>query len=543
MFRSFIRLFLFPLVFYLFLFLLLTFPAILKFSTYIFADGGDGLQNYWNLWWVNKAIIQLHQNPWFTTYIHYPYGVTLIGHSLNIFNGLLGVILLRFLTLTQTYNFIVIFSFVMAGLTMFLLSLYLTKSHVGSLIAGYIFTFSSFHFAHLDGGQLNLISLEWIPLFILCWFLFIQKPTIFKAFISAFVLFLVILCDYYFFFYCVLLGFIMFLWFGIFKKQKRYFLKKENLTLFILFVFIVALSSGILVSMLIYANITDPFYGIQPAMFFSADLLGLFIPGAHWRFSTLTASYWMSLPGNISENDVYLGWSVIIMLIYVWVKRKKLRFSQRSFFFAVILIFFIFSLGPVLHIWGRETMIALPYTILWFLVPLLNLSDVPSRMVIIVVFSSAILFAAGIKDLLSKGGKFRIFGIFLVAFLIGEYLPKPITLTQVAVPEYIYQLRNLPNIGGVLEIDETTDPSSLPMYYQTIHNKPIAFGYISRIPESVKGRDDYLEQLIQQKDWRLIYYVYDMRYVIFTDKYADCHLETLKLKNKDVKLYKLEPCF
>ena len=83
--------------------------------------------------------------------------------------------MLKFLTLMQTFNFIVVFSFVIGGFTAFLLAHHLTKAYGGSLIAGFLFTFSNYHFAHAE-GHLNLVSLEWIPLFVLCWHVLLNKP-------------------------------------------------------------------------------------------------------------------------------------------------------------------------------------------------------------------------------------------------------------------------------------------------------------------------------------------------------------------------------
>ncbi|MCI0528739.1 MAG: hypothetical protein L0Y56_14975, partial [Nitrospira sp.] len=164
-----------PILFYFIFFCSLTYPLILSFSTHLFADQGDGLQNVWNLWWVNKAVTQLHQSPWHTSYLHYPHGASLLGHTLNPLNGFLGIGLLKFLTLFEVYNVLVVFAFVVSGWTAFLLAYHFTHSYGSSLIAGYIFTFSNYHFAHAQ-GHLNLESLEWLPLFVLCWYKLMTKP-------------------------------------------------------------------------------------------------------------------------------------------------------------------------------------------------------------------------------------------------------------------------------------------------------------------------------------------------------------------------------
>ncbi len=87
-----------PLLFYLVFFFILTYPAVKVFPTHYYADGGDGLQNVWNVWWVNKAVTVLHQSPWHTNYLHYPYGMSLYCHNLTAFNGFVGILLAPFMT-------------------------------------------------------------------------------------------------------------------------------------------------------------------------------------------------------------------------------------------------------------------------------------------------------------------------------------------------------------------------------------------------------------------------------------------------------------
>ena len=181
-FRSYwIKFILFPILLYLSIFIIYTYPAILNFNTHFFADDFDGLQNAWNIWWVNFSVTKLHALPWFTDFIFYPSGTSLLGHTLNPFNGFIAIPLLKFLTIIQVYNLIVIFSFVAAGIFTFYYAFYLSKSYFGSLLAGAIFTFSSFHFSHAE-GHMQLVSVEWLPLFFYSWHLFLKKLSLRFAF-------------------------------------------------------------------------------------------------------------------------------------------------------------------------------------------------------------------------------------------------------------------------------------------------------------------------------------------------------------------------
>src|SRR5262245_37140924 len=163
--------------FYAAAFFVLTWPSVTRFRTHWLTDAGDGLQNVWNIWWVERALTVLHQSPWHTTDLHYPYGTSLIAHTLNPFNGLVAIPLSTFLSPLVVHNCLVTFSFIAGGVTMYMLAHHLTRSHAASLLAGYVFTFSSFHFAHAE-GHLQLVALEWIPLFVLLWLKLVETPTV-----------------------------------------------------------------------------------------------------------------------------------------------------------------------------------------------------------------------------------------------------------------------------------------------------------------------------------------------------------------------------
>lgn len=524
-----------PLFLYFIIFCILTFPVILNFSSHLIADTVDGYQNYWNLWWVNKSITELHQLPWYTNYLHYP-GTTLIGHTLNPFNGLLGIIFSPFFTLLEINNIIVIFSFVVGGLTSFLLAYHLSKSYFGSLVGGFIFTFSSYHFAHAE-GHLQLVALEWIPLFILYWLLFLSKPTVYKAFFSSLALFLVILSDYYYFFYCVATGTVIFVW----KLARRDIsFDKKFLIAYIIFITTSLLTSGILVFSLLYTNIKDPLLGAHNNAC-SLDVLSLFFPGAHWRFANLTEFYWKELPCATAETSVFLGFSTMIIAIYAWTKRKKLKNKHVSLIFLIFLFFLVFSFGPDFHIAGIkiDTFIPMPYKILEIVLPVFKLSGVPIRMMVMVFLCIAIIFSIGISHLIKTGGTKRFLGLVLLILLFFEYLPSPLPQTTLPIPKFAKVLEKLPTEGAVLDLYSL---HATELYLQTLHRKPIVFGYVSRLPRSVYERDIALLQLIINKQYTKIYKDHKVRYILANKQlYPPCNLKPVYF-DELVNIYDIKSC-
>jgi len=531
------RLWVFPILMYFIILCILTYPLIFRFHTHFFADTGDGLQNVWNIWWVNKAVTQLHQSPWYTTYLHYPKGTSLLGHTLNPFNGFLGIFLLKFLSLIETHNVIVIFSFVIGGFTAFWLSYFLTKSYWSSLIAGCIFTFSQYHFMHAE-GHLQLVSLEWIPLFILMWYLLLIAPSIFKAIISAVVLFGVLLCDHYYFLCCILTAILMILWRALSKKDFLFFLKKKYLSNFIIFIFVCLLTSGILVVSLLQLNRQDPLLGYHNPLEFSLDLLAPFIPGGHWRFSSLTQFYWSRLPGNINESSVYMGLSVIFLTVYVWIHRHKCRLNVSSLYlwYGILFFFGIMALGPALHIGGKRIFAGImPYDILQTLIPPLKLSGCPVRLMVMVMLSASVISAIGLCMLFRRLNPTRslFIGAILGAVLLFDSLPKPIPSSKIPIPGYIDLLKNLPENGGIID---TINPGPIKLYYQTIHERPMGDGYISRYPTSVYKEYVKKIQAIQTCEYTRLLEEYNICYLLTSSEIKDVSSDALKSLYGDNKI-------
>lgn len=502
---------LFPPLLYFIIFVIFTFPAILSFSTALFADTGDGLQNVWNIWWVNKAVTELHTTLWKTNFLHFPYGTTLIGHTLNPFNGMLAILLLKFMPILQAYNFILIFTFIMGGVSAYILSFYIGRSYWGAILGGFIFSFSNFHFAHAE-GHLQTVSLEWIPLFILIWIMFLKKPGIILAIGSSLFLYLNLLCDYYFFFYCVITSIIIYIYFSLRKKDIFFLIKNKYLFPLLLFIAITFVTSSTIISALMLQTIKDPLLGSHPAEMFSTDLLSVIIPGGHSRFGNLTYAFWSKLPGNIHESSVSIGLSVILFMIYVFIKRRNFINIDTSLWYFILLFFFILSLGPVLHIWGSEIpYIFMPYSIAQRLLPLLSLSGMPVRMMVMVNLASAVIcaFGLGLIFKIKKYGPWLIGAIIIIISV--EYLPRTLTITRITIPPYVRFLQVQKNNSGVLDMVED---KNMKLFYQTVHGKPIAFGYISRYPQSVLISDYFILSLLNDGRFDDLCHKYGLKYLI-----------------------------
>jgi hypothetical protein len=505
-----------PALFYAAAFIALTWPSMARFRTHYFADEVDGLQNVWNLWWVQRAVVVLHQSPWYTHDLHVPYGSSLLAHTLNPFNGFTAIALAPFMSPVAVHNTLVMFGFVAGGVTAYLLAYHLIRSHLPGVLAGFIFTFSSFHFAHAE-GHLQLVSLEWIPLFVLLWLKLVNEPTIARGIGAAAVLFLVILCDYYYFLYCVITGALVLGWWVLRHRRAKPLLDRQRIAALGAFALVAAATSGILAGSLVWSSLRDPLTGAHPASEYSLDLLSPLIYGGHWRFGALTRPFWIRLAANVHESSVHLGFSVIALALYAWRKRRTLNAPEIGLFTFLLAFFLVLAFGPTPQIAGKAILgnhAVLPYGWLEALVPPLAISGVPIRMMVMVTLCAAVLAGFGFSLLLRASAGSQRAAVAIVGLLAIEYLPKPIPNLAVPVPKYVEFVRDLPGRDGVLDMVATP---SVALFYQTIHQKPLAFGYLARVPESVASRDRQLETLLSNARFDRLWPDYRLRYVVSRD--------------------------
>lgn len=497
---------------YLLFFCLYTFPAITQITTKFFTDPGDGYTYVWSMWWLDKA---LHEglNPYFTPYLHYPAGTTLVSHALTPFAGLLGIPLRAAFGQAVAFNLNVIFCFVVAGLTAYLLATKITGRPVAGLVAGFVFTFSSYHFAHAE-GHLNLVSTQWIPLFLLAWWSLLERPTALKALGAAFVLLLVALCDYYYLFYCVLAGFLLVVW--RFARTWRALFTRPYLTSLVVFVVASLAFVGPLALAVLRSNASDPWVGAHEPDDYSMDLLSPFVYGGHWKFASLTKFFWSKLPANIHETSVHLGFSVLWLAGIAFFRKDSDRKAWRPWFFLA-LVFLFFSLGEHLQVAGRFVPhVPGPYGILTTLVPPLELAGAPIRMVVITYLGLGILAGIGFSLLLQS----RAIGLaaFLAAGLVLEYWPTRIPLTPVESPAFLSALKEADRSSALLDVDGSLGKTA-PLYHQTIHEMPVVYGHISRLTKSVLTNDVRVRDLAKAGRFRDLCENYGIRYLVFREKY------------------------
>jgi hypothetical protein len=156
---------------------------------------------------------------------------------------------------------------------------------------------------------------------------------------------------------------------------------------------------------------------------------------------------------------------------------------------ALALICYALSLGPILHVHAiPQTSSIMPYAWLEALLPPLKLSGCPSRITVMFALSVSILASVGIGAIWSRRRwtSAAMIAAFAMAMAIDLW-PIPFASTPVLYPNWTTALRQLPLKGAV--ISRAYDNPGAELYCQTLYDRPMAFGYISRVPASVNEND------------------------------------------------------
>ena len=93
--------------------------------------GGDAWQFYWNLWWVKRALLDLHTTPYFSAEVHAPEGASLYFHTLNLLPSAAVIPISATLGLSAAFNTIVFASFVLSGYCTYRLAHYVLRASMG----------------------------------------------------------------------------------------------------------------------------------------------------------------------------------------------------------------------------------------------------------------------------------------------------------------------------------------------------------------------------------------------------------------------------
>jgi hypothetical protein len=474
--------------------LVATYPLILHPFSAI-PGSGDAYQFYWNLWWVKRALIELHANPYATDELFAPYGGHLYFHTLNLLQDLSALPVTIVLGLPAAYNATAWLSFVLSGYGAYRLGLYVLEheldavasnrraAHLAAFVAGAAFAFSSYRFVHLL-GHLDLVSTQWLPFFVL-FLLKTSRETGWRNPVACGALLFATLLTSMYYAVFLLLFLALFVIFVIASRRFDHWRGPMGRIAMAVAVFAIV-ASPLLVTILSVGRIegrsSNPAYDVDR---FSADLLAFVLPSPlHPLWGRWVTPIYRAIDRHSSglEAVTFLGFVPLALSIAA----VRLRVRRCSTFWIVAAAMFgLLALGPVLYIGGYAVpplSLLMPYR--WFShFPYGDIPRVPSRFVVMMILCLSVGTAAGASSWLrrvSAGRAVTLTGA-LVAAIVFENAIWPTPLADLQVPPLFLRLAAEPR-AALLEVPIPDDPAVFPrrMLWQTVHGQPVFGGYLSR---------------------------------------------------------------
>ncbi len=224
------------------------------------------------------------------------------------------------------------------------------------------------------------------------------------------------------------------------------------------------------------------------------DLFALFVPNPlHPWFGRFFAEGARLMPGGFVENIGSIPWTLTAVLVAATVGT---RLGLPRYWTAFTAVAVALSLGPFVRIGGMMTYLPTPWTLLRYL-PVIGAARMPQRMMILVMLGLAVLLAFALRALrerLSEHGVpgWRPAGLTtaVAVLLIAEMLPAPRVLYSAEVPAVNRIIAADPRPVRVLNLpfglrdglSSHGNASAAGQYFQTVHEKQLIGGYLSRLP-------------------------------------------------------------
>lgn len=413
-------------LYFLFATLYITYPLIFNLTDTLPSLGDESLIT-WIISWNIHSFITDPSNI-FNANIFYPYQNSL-SFSDAFFTS--SVIAFPFILITGqpaiAYNINLIISLATLGFFTYLLVLFLSKDQFSGIISGTLVAFSTYTLNRTM--HLQLISIQWIPLCILFFLLYIKKQQ-FKYLIFLSIFFILQSANSFFPGYFLLLCFSIIL-LSIYLKDKKslvLFFNKKVYGLIILTGFV------LLPIAIPYFKTSSEFSyvrDIRDAIHFANRPEYTFYPNGSTRLEKFLIQAIYPKDKGPYFYDGYIGLAFFIltffMIIYRFIFSKKDPHNYFLSFFIIGISSFILSLGPVLQ-WGGRVIkdpfiIPLPYAVLYYLIPGFKGFRNSARWEMLMLFVMSIAIGLALAKLMSKKSLLvKIFITFIIcATIILEF--------------------------------------------------------------------------------------------------------------------------
>lgn len=536
-------------------FFVLTWPLLKYFSVGIAGYyNSDAPIFLWNAWeWVRKINLGGFTS-FLTRDLFFPNYSSLLLHThTQIQSLLIWFFNIFFRNLVLSFNVVYWLSAVASAYFTYRLFRIWTNSYPAAVLAGHFFGFQHLWAVYVLFGTQNLLSLWYLPAALYFYEVFCRRESNYWLYLVGGILGLAFLNEFIIFAFSALalgvyvVGRIIWVercgakqFFGLVLRILAGFLLVAGWKIFIIY------WQRELVNQIALPTVSD-------VDFYHADLINLFRP-SRFHFLWGQAGSWFRNVA-ISNGNAFVGFTFAVTLFYAGLGRLirgKTKEQNRSGLIWVLFVGYFVSLvlacGPYLHIWGYDTGLSLPTLWISKIIPQMNNLRMPARWLMV-----ATLFFSGIAALLwayifswwkNRAVRIFLFSIFYIGLVIDVlFVPKNILFVKTNISP-IFSYINRTNSGSVLELPlaitsgyfSLGESARINMLHQTIHNRPIIGGHLSRLPFSL--RDYYLQQPVikyilnfqnshpnqddlNEDNIRYFFSHFEARHVIWDKKLAD----------------------
>jgi hypothetical protein len=523
----------------------LTWPLAAHFATHVPGVAQwafDESTFLWNIWYFKHTVVDQLSSPLHTELIWYPLGIDLILYTYNFFHALLAQPAMLAVNLPFGSNLALVISTILSGYGVFLLVRYLLgrgwsglprltpgASMVAAFGAGLLYAFASNRAIYATLGHYDMVTTEWIPFYALSLLRALDEGLSLRrrrqaALWAGLFLALTGLAEMISALFLAIFTLIVLILIATTRISKRrqqptgvpqptwrslfFMLLLTGIATFVIW------SPALLPILKQFLTSDYSLQGWGEAIPLSVDLLGFFKPTvlhplwgsdlvAELRRVMFRAQD-LSTTGFRDINTVFLGWAAIVLALLALIRYRR----RVQIWGWTALVFGLFCLGPFLQINGQysfnldgiEATFPLPFALLHYL-PIIKANRAPNRNSVVLMLAVAVLVGYGLAWLLqSRRGQEAVALLrrpqlwlagLLCGLLVFEHLALPISLTDARVPEVYQTIAADPAPVSVLQVPlgwrnsfGTFGPEeTLLQYYQTVSDKPILGGNISRAPD------------------------------------------------------------
>lgn len=528
-----------------------TFPLIRHLDSHIIANefgAVDGYLGIWNIWWTAQAL-QTGQSPFVTPLLFHPDGLDLFWQTLSLPQGLPAFPITVTAGPLVAYNLLILAGFLLGGYTAFLFVRYVVGSNAAALVGGAVYGFAPFHLQKVVDAQLEVASIQWVPLYLLALHHLLDRPRRQRVLVAGLLLLWVGLGTWYYGLFClVYTGLAAGIWALRMHPQTEAPRADQQATGWL---------QRLWQSVRVRLSIRTLLWGLAPIGIWlllmtprlisllqtgdtylgdarefnarsSADLIAFWLPNPlHPLWGATITEFYTDLHRNAMLWNVSLGLVALALALLGGIATWRTDWRWLLLLAATLLL----AMGEELRVFGIETGIPLPYALLADL-PGIRAGHRPNHFVILSMVLMALLAAQGALQLFQRRPRQRylLTALLLPAILLIDGWAQPLPLFSRPIPAAYAQLPEPDPDGALLPIPVHINFSrSENLWYQTRHGWPIIGGFIGREPPYHVGKyapgiselrygrrvtDDILAL-----DWpelaRATLAAYDIRYIIY----------------------------